>query len=127
MPAGALLALPLPKMSLSPKLDTAPPLNISHPLVLPVTVDRVTRTLAPEPLASNPSPRLFVIVEFRTITLTGVPPFEMAAIPENELFALTLSLIVMLMVWVEVWTASPSLNIYYFHCFRYGRGREPRW
>ena len=54
------------------------------------------------PNASNPAETLLAIVEFRTMTLTGVPPAELAVMPEFPLIALTLSLMVRLMVWVAV-------------------------
>ena len=91
----------------------------------PVIVDRVTRMLAPVPLATNPSTTLFAIVEFRTMMSTGVPVPE-AMMPSLALFALTLSLTVTLMVWVEVITIYPILSIIFHLDVVENAGRSSR-
>ena len=69
---GALLLVLLPLIALLAELTTWPPFAVVHPALLPVTVEPVTDSVAPEFCASRPVP-LLTIVEFETQTLEDPP------------------------------------------------------
>jgi len=71
----------------------------AQPAPFPVIVDRDTRMVAVVPDACNPTPVLLAIVQFRT-NMVDVPPLVTAEEMPTPLFALTLSVTVMLYVWL---------------------------